>query len=556
MADSKAKGRVMGKFLSKRIVIIGIGCVSLIAIGVIAAIILTGGAAFRLWQLEWKKQGHTDLRFTEVELPFRHDADLDNSLPFMAAAAIDIDADGKEELFLGGGKGQDDALFRFKNGAFQPISAAAPQFLKNENDATHGAASIDVNGDGLTDLFTARESGIWLHINIGGGFDSRRLNLPLADNTTPLSIALGDVNKDGWVDFYVSGYLKNNLVEGQTIFTRPYGGYSYLFMNNGDNTWRDATKEAGLWRQHNTFTAVFADIDNDADSDLVIAQDTGVVEIYENTGVFPFQRVDNPSVSSYPMGVAAGDFDNDGLIDFYFSNVGHTLPETMLRGDLPDGAAFNPSYMLFRNLGDRQFSDVAKQTRTARIGFGWGVVFADMNLDGREDLLAAQNYARFPGKEFLHKYACKVMLQYPDGTFKPVEKRTGAVNRNYAIAPVVADFNDDGNPDLVWANIGGPAKAFINTQPERAWIKIRLPDNAASLNAIVTIRTDSETVQSKQLVASQGLGSDQTAALIFGLGKATAASRVDVHFQDGKVVTVDTPPLNETLIIAHPTQVQ
>ena len=515
----------------KRVYLIGIGCVSLIVIGVVAALLLTGGTALQLWQMEWKKQGKTELRFSEITVPFTHENDLENSLPIMAAAAIDIDNDGVDEIFLGGGKAQADALLKFTDDTF---SVSNLKFPKDGNDATHGAVSLDINNDGLVDLFVARESGVWLFMNTGGDFTGVNLNLPLADNTTPLSIALGDVNEDGAVDLYVAGYLKNELVEGQTIFTRPYGGYSHLFINNGDNTWRDVSHEAGVWRQHNTFTAMFVDMDNDADSDLIIAQDTGVVEAYENTGEFPFRKVETPTVNSYPMGIGAGDYNNDGLMDFYFSNVGHTLPEALLRGDLPEDAPFNPDYMLFKNNGGFEFSDVAKETRTARIGFGWGVVFADMNLDGREDLLAAQNYARFPGAQFIHKYAGKLMLQYADGTFKPVEKRAGAKNRNYAITPVVSDFNNDGRPDIFWANINGQAKAFLSGGDIGGAITVRLPDRTNSLGAIVIVTTPDGFTRTKQFMTSQGLGSDQSADLIFGIGDNETAN-IEIRFQSGEV---------------------
>ncbi len=533
--------------MRRTVFIIGVGCVSLIAIGAVVAVAATGGAAFRLWQLEWKKQGETDLRFAEVSLPFTHQADLDNSLPFMAAAAIDVDGDGVDEIFMGGGKGQADAIFGYDGGAFHPLGGYS--FEKGDADATHGAVSIDVDNDGRVDLFVARESGVWLHMNIGAGFTSQNLNLPLADNTTPLSIALGDINKDGAVDLYISGYLKNELVTEQNNFAKDYGGYSHLFINRGDNSWRDVSEQAGVWRQHNTFTAMFVDIDNDMDSDLVIAQDTGVVEIYDNTGAFPMRRVDNPSINSYPMGIAAGDYDNDGFVDFYFSNVGHTLPEKLLRGNLDEDAPFNASYMLFQNQRGGEFVDAARKTRTARIGFGWGVVFADMNLDGREDLLAAQNYARFPGKEFLHKYTCKIMLQYPDGKFRPVEKRASAVNRNYAVAPIVSDFNDDGRPDLVWANIAGTAKAFISGVDTGNWLKVRLPDNTASLGAIVTVTTPDGMVRTKQFTASQGLGSDQSAEMIFGLGEATEAT-VEARFQNGIVKLHDSATAGERIAMS------
>jgi len=241
---------------------------------------------------------------------------------------------------------------------------------------------------------TARNDGLWIYENTNNGFKPRKLGLPLAGNTTPLSIALGDINDDGYVDLYISGYIKIEQVEGQTVFTRPYGGYSHLFLNQGDNTWRDVSQEAGIWRQHNSFTALFVDTDNDGDSDLVIAQDTGVIETYRNDGGFPLVRTENPSVSSYPMGLGAGDYNGDGLIDIFASNVGHTMPGALLRGDLEKDAPFNPEYYLLKNNGS-SFADTAKSSGLHRLGFGWGSVIQDMDLDGKPDLLAAQNKAVF-----------------------------------------------------------------------------------------------------------------------------------------------------------------
>jgi len=536
----------MWETIKKKRVLIGVWCISIISIGTI--IFLVGGGLFglRLWQKEWTKQGETDLAFTQVAVEFSHQADLVNSLPFLASAAIDIDGDGRDEVFLGGGKNQDDAILKFDGDKFVNV-AANYTISKAGGDASMGAASLDLEGDGLADLVVARESGVWLHHNRPTGFSSEKIPLEIADNTTPLSIAFGDVNKDGWADIYVSGYIKISAVEGETIFSDGYGGYSYLLVNNGDNTWRDATKEAGLHRQHNTFTAVFTDLDNDLDSDLVIAQDTGHVEMYENTGAFPFKPIENPSVYSYPMGVAVGDYDNDGLVDLYFSNVGYTLPPALLRGDLPKDAEFNPEYMLFHNDGDLKFSDIAREANAAKYGFGWGVTFADINLDGNEDILAAQNYARFPANDLLETYPGK-LLQFDkrENKFHPVEKNAGVENKHFGIAPIVSDFDGDGAPDIFWANLDQPALAYISKGAKRNWVKVRLPNKAHALNAIVTVTLQDDTVLTKQLMTSQGLGSDQGRDLIFGLGDAAEIKQILVKFQNGATQSVDSPEILQT----------
>ncbi len=529
--------------------LIAIWCAGIIGLGVIIFLLLSAFGALRYWQSERTPQGDTNLSFTEVALPFAHEADLVNSLPFLASAAIDIDGDGRDELFLGGGDAQPDGLFAFRNGGFEKLPLS---FAKGAVDATHGAASIDIDNDGDTDLFVARESGVWFHENVGGSFESVNLDLPLADNTTPLSIAFGDINIDGHADMYISGYIKIEQVEGETIFSDNYGGYSYLFLNTGDGRWQDISQSAGVWRQHNTFTSVFADLDNDGDSDLVIAQDTGKVEMYSNNGNLTFSPIPNPSDFSYPMGVAAGDYDNDGLIDLYFSNIGYTLPPVLLRGDLGDDDVLNPSYMLFHNDGDLAFSDTAEEQNAARYGFGWGVVFADMNLDGLEDLLAAQNYARFPANQLLTHYPGKILQNYGDG-FKPVEKRAGAENRLFGIAPIVSDFNGDGWPDLIWANLDGPSLAYINDGGEHKSLRVRLPNIAASLNARVTVTDAAGNVQIKQLITSQGLGSDQGRDLIFGLGLTDSVETVSVAFQNGQTVALSSPPIDKVLEIALPT---
>ena len=489
------------KSLPNFILKLGLGLLILLALLIVA---------LRLWQMEWMKQGQTDLSFTAAELPFHHQIDLDQSLPFMGSAAVDVDGDKIDEVFLGGGRNQDDALFKYKNGAFEKLPFT---FQKDENSATHGAAHLDVDEDGDTDIFTAGESGVWLHLNQGDSFSSSKITFDIADNTTPLSVSLGDINKDGFVDLYISGYIKNSLVEGQTIFIKPYGGYSYLLLNNGDNTWRDVTKEAGLWRQHNTFTAVFADLDNDSDSDLVIAQDTGVIEMYENTGTFPMRPIPNPSVYSYPMGLAVGDYNGDGLVDIFASNVGHTLPGPLLRGDLEKDAPFNPDYMLLRNDGDLRFTDVAQEAEVARLGFGWGTVFADLDVDGHLDLLAAQNYAKFPMNNLMYRYSGKVLKNYGNGQFIPIEKVANAKNKAFGISPVIGDFNGDKWPDIAWANLQGPAKAYINNANGPAPTVVHMPNTAAFLNKGVQFPINATESIYRQIIANQGLGADQTRAL-------------------------------------------
>lgn len=109
---------------------------------------------------------------------------------------------------------------------------------------------------------------------------------------------------------YVATYLKPELVEGLNIFNKEgYGSNSILLLNNGDNTFKDITVEAGLEYLHNTFLGVFSDIDRDGDQDLVVAYDTGHVFTWRNEGKLKFTKANNPSsdLYGYPMGIGIGD---------------------------------------------------------------------------------------------------------------------------------------------------------------------------------------------------------------------------------------------------------
>ena len=503
---------------------------------IVVLILLTcgGGIVGYLVQGGEQAQGETNLRFTEIPTGFTHAMNLKKSLPFTGAAAIDIDGDGVDEIFSGGGNDQDDGFFKYNGEALDAMGNLGVN--KSAGVATFGAASIDATKDGRADLFVAREDGVFFYTNTGNGFTGKKVDFSLDKTSMPLSIALADINKDGAVDLYISNYIRNEYVEGETIFNKEYGAFSNMLLNNGDNTFTDITKASGLFQQHNTFLSVFVDLDNDSHSDLVIAHDTGRVHIYKNNGNNTFTEKDNPSVLGYPMGIAVSDINNDGLMDLYFSNIGITLPKAMVKGDIRADQDFNLDYILLENKGDFVFEDTAQKRNAAEYGFGWGVVSYDFNNDTRQDYLIAQNYARFPGVKFLELHPGNLLQQYKGGSFKPVEKVSGIANQHFGITPVVTDFNQDGKPDVVLANINGPLRAFINEdQDDNHWLKVRLADNPTSIGALVRLTTASGKVYTNQFYTSEGLCSDQTHEIFFGLGKEEALRSLVVEYQDGRV---------------------
>ncbi|MCZ6819814.1 MAG: CRTAC1 family protein [Calditrichaeota bacterium] len=488
-------------------------------------------------------------KFSEFVLDFEHKLIDSESLPFVASAIIDVDNDGIEELFLGGGPNQEDVIYEYKNGGFKRLSADV--FHKTElADATFGASVVDVDKNSYSDLIISRTNGVWLYLNNNGHFSGQKLDLPIPLDTSPLSVAIADINRDGHFDMYIAGYIRKELVEGQNIFNKEgYGGSSIMVINNGDNTFTDITESSGLYYKHNTFMGVFVDVDNDGLEDLVVAHDTGQVRTWKNLGNMKFKNMSNPNSSqySYPMGIAVTDYKNNGLVDFFFSNVGSTAPAFAAKGDLRDDQVHNPKWIMFQNKGGFAFNDIAEQVKLADYEFSWGAIFEDFNLDGLDDLVVSENYIGFP----IHKIPFlrlpgRFLIQTQSGEFAARGQESGVINTGYGISPITADFNNDGYPDLVHVNIAGNSKAFINKGGDANYLKVQLPNTIESIAAKIKVIRSDGLVLRRDVVSGEGLSSDQSHVQIFGLGDALA-TEVSVQYLDGRVET-KTGNYSNTLI--------
>lgn len=461
------------------------------------------------------------------------------SLPFTASAIIDIDNDGTEEIFIGGGPNQHDVFFSYIQGEFRQLDADIMDKTAIA-DATFGSSVIDTDNNGFSDLIVSRTSGIWLYLNQGGRFTEHKLDAPLPDGTSPLSVAISDINRDGHFDMYVAGYIKKELVEGQNIFNKEgYGGSSIMLLNNGDNTFTDITQSSGLSYKHNTFMGIFVDIDNDSLEDLVVAHDTGQVKTWKNLGNNKFIDAKNPNSSEfgYPMGIAVTDYQNDGLADFFFSNVGSTAPAFLAKGDLREDQVYNPKWIMFQNKGDFQFEDVAQKVKLADYEFSWGAIFEDFNLDGRDDLVVSENYIGFPFHKipFL-RLPGRFLMQTETGEFAETGAPSGVKNTGYSITPLTADFNNDGYPDFIHINIAGKSKVFMNKGGDSNFLKVKLPDTIGSIAAKITVTLSDGSILRRDFVSGEGLCSDQSHVQIFGLQQANA-TEIAVQYIDGERMT-------------------
>lgn len=483
--------------------------------------------------------------FSEVELAFEHDYEQDRSLPFAAAAVIDIQGDGTPEVFLGGGHLQRDALFAFREGRFENLGPDRG-LGKAAGDATYAAASVDVNRDGLVDLFVARDSGLYLYYNQNGFFEKRDLGVDFADHEVPVAIALGDINNDDRIDLFVS-CLPARKHQGRLVLSAPeLHASGKLLLNRGNNRFKDITERAGLTRPHGSFSAVFTELNGDEWIDLVVTYQQAPAAVYQNLDGERFESRPYPGseATGFATGAAVGDINDDGRSDILLTGAGASVPYFLI--DPEAGAGPRTRWSLLRNEGGFDFTDTADARKVAAYEQAWGAAFADFNLNGRQDIVAAQNLRGYP-PHWLFKNPGRLLVQKDDGSFGATETTAGAENRHYGITPLVGDFNDDGYPDLIWVNVGGPARALLNNGGNARYVKVDLGDNPAALGATVHLETGDGRRFSRQHIADTGLGADHSAVGVFGIGPQAGIDSLEIRYLSGKTLVLDKPPLNRTL---------
>jgi hypothetical protein len=483
--------------------------------------------------------------FTPVSADFAH-VWKKGTHPFTGAAVIDIDGDGTFEIFVGGGEGQRDALLCYRHGRLVNIEDGTG--LSNTS-ATYGSTAIDMDADGDTDLIVARENGVYLYLNDGGRFQERPIPVDLPVDSVPFSVAVSDIDHDGDGDLYISVFVNAKKFRSATFNDPTHAKLNRLLLNNGDLTFTDITESSGTASKQNTFLSVFVDLDSDGWQDLVVSQNTGAVEIFRNMKDRTFQPVPTKSDFGFWMGLAVGDIDNDGDQDLFFTNVGRSIPLFLTSGDLRKDQRHTHDWMLWRNDGDFRFTDVTEQHGLTGEGFAWGAVFEDLNLDGQLDLFVAQNYIKWPIHKFL-KLSGRTYLQSGESG-APVFQHAptlGMENRHFGQSPLIVDLDGDGRQDLLWLNIDGPVRAFLNTTPGN-YITMVVPDTVANLGTRITIETDQGRSYTRAVVGTVGMLTDQTPELSFGLGHHEGVLRAVIRRPNGQTETISTLPLNKKTLI-------
>lgn len=467
--------------------------------------------------------------------------------PCTGATPIDIDGDGVMEIFVGGGAGSPDSLFAWRNQTLVNIIA---ETTLSDSQATHGANSIDLDNDGDTDLLLTRADGIFLYRNDNGTFSKQQIPVNLPADSVPFNVAVGDIDRDGDGDLYISVFVALANFKSATFNDPNHAKTNILLRNDGDFVFTDITEESGTASLQNTFLSSFLDLNQDGWLDLVVAQNTGQVEIFRNDGNGRFSSQSVTTGFGFWMGLAVGDVDADGDQDLFLTNSGTSVPGWLLEfaGDGQPNQPRNYGWILLRNDGDFKLTDVTHEYQLDNYGFAWGAVFEDLTLDGQLELLVAQNYIKW----FVHdwsKLPGKAFVLQNDKYYDAPE--LGLQNAAFAQSPLIVDINNDGKPDVFWANMQGQPRAYLN-QSSNNFITLLFPDTSDSIGASAYVVTAGKAGHTRVLQNNTGFSTDHAAILSFGLGaQTTAVEKVVVTWPDGSQKEFVAPAVNQVLAVSR-----
>jgi hypothetical protein len=410
-----------------------------------------------------------------------------------------------------------------------------------------GACAADYDNDGHADVYlTNFGPNVLLHNNGDGTFADVTKVAGVGAMSLSTSCAFADIDNDGLLDLFVTNYIDpegNTKVCGDSqvrAYCRPdvyKGAPNVLYRNNGDGTFVDVTRAAGVYRTDGKgLGVVFADYDDDGRIDFFVANDLVLNFLFHNEGRGTFREVGlaaGVAVASdgrarAGMGTDWGDYDGDGRLDLVVTNF---EMET---------------HNLHRNMGNGLFADATLSSGigTATLRFlGFGVAFLDYDNDGSLDLAIANGHVLDNTSHFqsASKHAQRKLLLRNDGKGRFVDV-AGSAGAGFALERVgrtlvAGDIDNDGDLDMLVTNNGQAANLLRNEGGSlRGAVLVKLVGRESNRDGIgsrvrVTVAGRSQVRDIK--AGSSYLGQGDLRAH-FGVGSAREIDRVEVRWPSGR----------------------
>jgi hypothetical protein len=496
----------------------------------------------------------------EVGLDFRHGAfrwDTSGDPNAMMGGGlcwIDVDADGWLDLFVvntwsegeWGRWRQEGALpstrlFRNDRGRFSDVTDEYGAGLEIRGN---GCVAADLDLDGHTDLFVTTERENVLLWNDGGDrFVTDDGAAGLSTSGWQSGAAVGDIDADGWPDLFVAGYANLNgpIAGAEKGFPNTFQAEpDLLFLNQGPAaegerpTFVDVASEAGIESEQIDYGlgAMFTDVDRDGDLDLYVANDTHPNRLYvttlEESTQLGFSLAEQGVAAGVAdqnagMGVASGDYDQDGRPDLAVTNMarqGHAVFRST-GGENPPTFAFSLNEMRLVDLG---------RGRT-----GWGATWADLDLDTDLDLMLAhggipvQDLAN--DREQLQAFE-NLTASGERGAFTEVTSTVGLEQSGLHLARglAAADYDNDGDVDVAVGTIGGQVALLRNSGAGGHSLVVAA--EPATPGTVVSVTTADGTTVERELIAGSSYLSSEDPRAHVGLGEEDVAT-VRVTWPDG-----------------------